>query len=278
MDDFDSERSRSARVIIEMAEIFAGKNVARSAAALSYYLTLSVFPLIVCVSAILGSMHIQESGLIEFLADVVPENALSTISGFFKYLDGYSSKLILSIGLVALLTSSSAAFRSFIGIMGDIQDKKRFVGIWGGVFSVVFSIALIAAVYISGLVILSGEWMIQILKTYFELGNILAHWTWIRFIILFLLLFVIIYSLYFISAPKAIKRTHRLPGAFAAAFVLLAASLLYSRMITASIRYAILYGSLASFVILMIWLYTCGIILILGNVFNVSLHKVRNGE
>ena len=96
-----------------------------------------------------------------------------------------------------------------------------------------------------------------------------------RFVALFLLLFGIIFGLYIISAPKETKKTHRLPGALAASIVLVVASAAYSRMITASIRYALLYGSLASFIIMMIWLYTCGIILTMGNVFNISLHNVR---
>jgi membrane protein len=113
----------------------------------------------------------------------------------------------------------------------------------------------------------------QILELYFGFGRILTVWTWIRFLILFLLLFFVIYGMYIISAPKETKRTHRLPGALAASVVLVAASILYSRMISASLKYTLLYGSLASFIILMIWLYTCAIILIMGNVFNISLQK-----
>ena len=93
--------------------------------------------------------------------------------------------------------------------------------------------------------------------------------------ILFMILLCIIYGVYSISAPREIKKIYRLPGALTAAVVLVAASAIYSRMITVSIRYALLYGSLASFIILMIWLYTCSIILIMGNVFNISLHKSR---
>lgn len=35
-----------------------------------------------------------------------------------------------------------------------------------------------------------------------------------------------------------------------------------------SSRYSLIYGSLASVIILLVWLYLCGNILILGNVFN----------
>jgi len=159
--------------------------------------------------------------------------------------------------------------------MGEIQGKMRFSGIWGGVFSFVFSIVFLAAIYVSGLVILSGKWLIQILETHLGFERFLSLWTWVRFVILFLILFGMIYGIYIISAPRETKKTHRLPGALAASVFLVVASILYSNLISASLKYAILYGSLASFVILMIWLYTCAIILIMGNVFNISLQKSR---
>jgi membrane protein len=67
----------------------------------------------------------------------------------------------------------------------------------------------------------------------------------------------------------------RLPGALTAAIVLVIASMLFSQLITFSIRYEVLYGSLASFVILMVWLYTCALILIMANVINISVSKLK---
>ena len=263
-----------SRVIREMVETFVKKHVARSAAALSYYLTISVFPFLVCLSAILGSIHVQRLDMVVIMSEILPADISSVLAGFFDRIGGVSIELLLGVGLAALLTSSSAAFRSFTGIIGEIQGKRRYGGVWGGVLSFVFSIALIVAIYISGFIILTGEWLMQILETSFGIGNVLALWSRVRFVILFLLLFAFIYGVYIGSAPKETKRTHRLPGALCASVVLVVASVIYSRIITASIRYELLYGSIASFIIIMIWLYTCGLILIMGNVFNVSLNKV----
>ena len=268
-------RDRIVLVVKDMARIFVVKHVARSAAALSYYLTISVFPFLICVSAILGSMRIQQTDLIAFLEEIIPVETFTAVNGFLSHISMYSPRLMLGIGIIALLTSSSAGFRSFSGIIGEIQGKSRFHGAWGAIFSFVSSIGFIVAIYVSGLVIISGEWLMQILRTYVGDSGIFELWTWVRFVILFILLFLVIYVIYLMSAPKETKRTHRLPGAISAAVVLVAASLIYSRMITASIKYAVLYGSLASFIILMIWLYTCGIILVMGNVFNISLRRVK---
>jgi len=275
MKNFLKLDGRVGRVLKEMLDAFLHKHVARSAAALAYYLTISFFPFLICVSAILGSLHIKESDLFAFMTEIFPADAVETIAEYLVHITGIRPEVMLVIGVTAMLTSSSAAFRSFTGIMGEIQGKMRYTGVRRGVFSFVFSIGFLAAIYVSGLVILTGEWLMQILEQYIGLGDVFELWSRVRFLLLFLLLFGIIFGIYIISAPREIRKTHRLPGAFAAAVVLVVASVLYSKLITASIKYALLYGSLASFIIMMIWLYTCGIILIMGNVFNVSLRKMK---
>ena len=42
-----------------------------------------------------------------------------------------------------------------------------------------------------------------------------------------------------------------------------------------STRYSLIYGSLASVIILLVWLYLCGNVLILGNVVNYVIYKHR---
>jgi len=249
--------------------------VARSAAALSYYLTLTVFPFLICASVILGSFNIQETDAFALLHGIIPDAAYSTLSNYLNYISTGRTEVMLTIGITAMLTSSSAAFRTFTGITGEIQGKMRFSGILGWLISFVFSVLLLAAIYASALVVVSGEWLMHVFETNFGIPELIGTWSRTRFIILFLFLFAVIYSVYFISAPKHTTRMSRLPGAFAASVILVAASMLYSRLITASIRYEVLYGSLASFIILMVWLYTCAMILITANVINISVGKLK---
>ena len=98
-------------------------------------------------------------------------------------------------------------------------------------------------------------------------------WQWLRFVLLFALLFVIIYAVYRLSAPRRRPAEQRVIGAVAAALALVAASVFFSWTISMSSRYPLIYGSLASLIILMIWLFICGNILIMGNALNVVLNR-----
>ncbi|MCL2661875.1 MAG: YihY/virulence factor BrkB family protein [Oscillospiraceae bacterium] len=267
--------SKVIAVAKDVISVFINYPIGRSAAALSYYLTLTVFPFLICASAIIGIVNLQETDALTILEGVIPEAAIDTLSDYFDYITNSRTELMLTIGLAAMLTSSSAAFRSFTGITGEIQGKMRFTGLWRWVISFIFSILLLVAIYASALIVLSGEWLTGFLELHFDIIELTAIWNWTRFLLLFFLLFAVIYSVYLISAPKHATRMSRLPGALTAAIVLVIASMLFSQLITFSIRYEVLYGSLASFVILMVWLYTCALILIMANVINISVSKLK---
>ena len=57
----------------------------------------------------------------------------------------------------------------------------------------------------------------------------------------------------------------------AASAALAAASMIFSLLMGNSARYSLIYGSLASVILLLVWLYLCGNILIMGNAVNYVL-------
>ena len=55
-------------------------------------------------------------------------------------------------------------------------------------------------------------------------------------------------------------------------------SVAFSAIIGASARYPLVYGSLASIIVLMLWLYTCCLILFGGAALNVALRDQKREE
>ena len=77
-----------------------------------------------------------------------------------------------------------------------------------------------------------------------------------------LLLVLIVYRA---GTPRgAVRRPVVLLSSLLAALAMVAASAVFSWFIGMSSRYALVYGSLASMIILLVWLYLCGNILLLG--------------
>ncbi|MDR0916256.1 MAG: YihY/virulence factor BrkB family protein [Oscillospiraceae bacterium] len=271
-------RRKFPRLLWEMYDVYVKQRVARSSAALSYFVVIALFPLLICAAAILGRLNISQESVLGVWQNIVPAAALSVVTEFLGYVNGNSSTVLIVAAVGVMLTSSSAAFRTIMSIFGDIQGERRFTGIGGYIFGFVLSGAFIAVIFISAIVVLSGNWIMQWLETYVLRASIANAWLWVRFILMFLVLFFVVFALYAAAAPRKSRTTCRLPGAIAASLLMVGVSAIYSRIISASARYALVYGSLASIIVLLIWMYTCGIVVIMGNVLNICYMKVyRNG-
>ena len=264
---------RKNDILWKMIDIYTKKRVPRSAAELSYYIVLSVFPLLICMNALLANLNIDWGGFVSAWEGIIPADALRVIGNYLSYIRSNDSEALIILGISGMAASSSAAFRSLMNIMEDIQGPCRFTGIFRTIFSFGMSLLFLAVVYVSALIVLLGEWVLVLLNDTFDTTLLLGVWKWVRFLIMFFLIYFITYGIYTATAPKEDPKLKRMPGAFIAAFLLVAVSIMYSWFINMSIKYTLVYGSIASVIILMVWIQNCGLILIMGNVFNVARGK-----
>lgn len=207
---------------------------------------------------------------------VVPSQTMAAINDYIGYISGNDSELLLATGLAVMITSSSAAFRTIMNIMADIQGKARFKGIRGLMVSFFMSIVFLAAIYFSCLIIVSGEWLMRVIKVQLGIDLFSDNWQWIRFLLMFFMLYIIIFAIYEVTSPRDSKHVPRSLGAIIAAALLVVVSMVFSYLIDMSSKYTLVYGSLASIIVLMVWFYACGMILIMGNVLNLVIHKYEN--
>ena len=258
--------------IKELIEIYVGSNVPRSAAELSYFLTLSIFPTLICVHAMLMKFLPGISLTLDELKGIIPLETLDIISDYLQYVSVHNSKTLLTAGILGMATTSAAAFRSIHSIMGDIQGVSRFRGIFALLFSFVFSLVFMAAIYFGIIVMVTGDWLIGFIGNIFPMLAGLALWNILKFPLMLVIFVLIIYGLYRITAPANTRGTF-FQGAVSAAIILVLVSVLFSWFISMSTRYPLIYGSLASIIIFMLWIYICGQILIMGNALNVVLRR-----
>ena len=154
---------------------------------------------------------------------------------------------------------------SFIGLLHlDIHT------LLSGLKGLFFSALLLATIYLSLVVLLTGSWLFQLIEDFFRLspGDLPWDWQWLRFFLLFALVFLFVLIVYRMAAPRGKPRPPLFTGALIASVALVASSILFSWFIGMSTRYSLVYGSITSIIILMVWLYLCGNVLILGGVFN----------
>lgn len=271
--------TRSAGFIREMAELYFGKHVARSAAELAYFLILSFFPLLICVNSFIGRLHLDLQALLRALDEIVPAQALSILGDYVGYITQNQSDGMLFAGLFMTLVFASSAFRALMDIMEELYGRPGYSGLGKVAASVAFSFLFLVTIYLSLIVLLTGDWLFRLVQDllHVRFSRGLWDWQWFRFLLLFCVVLLFVMLLYRLTAPRGGARPPVLTGALLAAAALVAASGLFSWFIGMSSQYSLVYGSLASVIILLVWLYLCGNLLILGNVFNCVWYR-RKGR
>ena len=58
--------NKSISFVKEFARLYTGKHITRSSAALSYYLTMTIFPLIICMYTMLGNSYSKAMTVLSF--------------------------------------------------------------------------------------------------------------------------------------------------------------------------------------------------------------------
>lgn len=249
-------------------DLYGSRRMGRSAAAFAYYLMLSFFPLLICVASIIGRTRIDTGELLELLSEVIPPQVTETLVTFFGYIHDNYSQAMLWAGIILLFTAASGAFGTIMATMGDLYGQQRYQGLLHTVMSFLYSAVFLVIIYLSVIVVATGDWFIDLLDQRFHVGEIIASWTWLRFILLTGIIMLLLLLLYRSVTPHNRPALPVLPGAIFGGLAILAVSILFSTMISASARYTLVYGSLASLIILMLWLHLIGTIILLGGLVN----------
>jgi len=281
--DSPSHRFRSlpVRFVTDVVHVYFSRRVSRASAGLAYFMVLTFFPIIICLSAFLNQLKLDFSVLLDEASHFLPVEIISIFREYLGYLSGNQSNGMLVAGIVMTVLFASAAVRGLMNIMHEIYGRSTFRGLRQLIASILFSLFLLVTVYLSLVVVVTGNWFFHLLGDLLGLENLVDYfdtWQWLKYLLLLAFVFLFILLLYRFAAPLDKPRPPVVPGALMASVALAGASMVFSLFISGSTRYSLVYGSLASVIILLVWLYLCGNILILGSAINYVIYSYRKSS
>lgn len=262
------------RFVKNFIRIYTDTQVTIASAALSYYFTMTFFPLIICLYTMLGNSYDQAMRIVQFLKSFASEEAIDLISDFLVYVASNNSPAMMVAGLAVLVTSASAASRSIQTTIGRMQGGVKFKAFMYFAFSILFSLVFLAALYFAMLVMLTGRQFITTVNKLLPFIDISHSWNWMRFLVMGGIFFVLVWGVYE-TAKRNCDEYSTFPGTVVTTVALVAESLLFSVFIGRSAKYPLVYGSLASLILLMLWLYSCCLIIYVGAAVNIALRDTR---
>lgn len=262
------------RLGMDMLEAYNRCSVAQSAAALAYFLILTLFPLLMCVNYFIGLFHLDLEQILLSMRQVFPQGVLQVIQDYLLYASQNQAPAVLPAALVTIVISASAGLRTMLHTMDRLYGREPERGIRRLLVSVVLSVLLLLTIYLSVVVIFTGNWFFLLLErrlpqellSLIPLSALSQLWLWLRYLVLFCFMLLVVLVIYWMGTPGQFHGWGLIWNATLTAAALVACSILFSWFIGMSSRYSLVYGSLASLIILLVWLYFCGNILLLGAV------------
>jgi membrane protein len=248
------------------------------AAELAFYFLFALFPTLLCVGAVLGiaarSAHQLYAHLIDYMALVIPTAALGAVVSTFNETTTAASSGKVTIGLIVAVWSASAgisAIQDTLNAVYKIVDSRSFF--WARIcaISLTFFMTIIVSLGLASL--LGADYAAHVIRHHISdpalrvAGETAAKCAgWILASGFVVLSFSVIY--YWAPDTRA-RRWHWLtPGGVVGILGWVLASLSLRLYLHFFNSYTLTYGSLGAVIILLMWFYITGLMILIGAEIN----------
>lgn len=306
-DDFDSARDefirrqgrRRPRVVLfikliaEFVRDMNDDNVGLYAAQAAFYSLLSAVPfLMLIIHCLKFFINVDTTLLVNTVRSTFPVPISTYINGVLLEVFSRSESIaLLSATLVtAVWISSKGIMAIYMGLNSIYGYTKNPNWIAARFVSVFYDVVFIVVIVGSIVCLVFGNTVLHLFRDYLSgftvvwyAFEVIFRMKYIIFFVLFILAFTGIYSF---LPQKKVKFLSQVPGATAIAVGWMGFSYIFSLYITYFSRYSLLYGSLTAIVFLMLWIFFCIYMLLIGAEINTHIqsgyfgrmHKILFGK
>lgn len=258
-----------------VAAYIARQNVPLYAANASFFLILSVFPMLVVLLALLRYTGIQVESLTELLSGVVPASLMPMVKRLVLSAYVGTSGTVLSLSAVAALWSASRGMYSFLRGLNSIYQAREDRGyLRTRLLSMVYTFAFLVVLVLTLVLHVFGADLLHHLSE-LPIPQFLLNLLDMRMFVLLVLQTVLFATMFMVLPNDRIRFRDGLPGALLATIGWQLFTNLYSVYSQKFTAYANIYGSVYVVALGMLWLYFCICIVFYGSVLNIILQKTN---
>ena len=272
-------RTGFGRLAGDMIRRYYLHDVARDSAALTYYLLFAIFPLLIFVSTLLGVLELDIASITAVLAPILPSDVVDIIRTYLEYVAANQSRQLLWFSLIFSIwfpmRSTGCLMHSLRKAFGRSAPENILLG---QLRTLLFTIWMIFVIGLTLALVVVGRRALYFLSGFLPLSEtFISVWGYLRFIILGLVMAISLGILYQLALGQRRPLREVLPGVGSSLAAWLLLSMAFSYYVENMARYAQLYGSIATIVVVLLWLYMSGQVLILGAELSASLiHRKKH--
>ncbi len=252
-------------------------DVPRDSAALTYYLLFAVFPLLIFISALLGALQLNVESITAFMGRFAPPAVVSIVRAYLQYISGNSSRNLLWFSLIFSVWFPMRATSCLMHSVRKAYGYDAPSSMWRGILrTLIFTVMLIISIALTVLLTVVGRRALNFVATLVTIPEgFIDLWSYLRFVLMGVIMAAMLWMLYMLALGEKIPARQVWPGVLASLAGWLAVSMAFSYYVEHFAHYAELYGSIATIVVALLWLYWSGMVLILGAELNGALMARR---
>ena len=245
-----------------------------TAKGVAYSAVFSLFPILMITASLLitannGQEYVRE--IVDAAYRVLPPGMGPIVEAYFKSAKERPVSLLIAASVLTLWTSSGVMISWMQGFRAAYQIPKT----WGIVKErlVAFGLTIMAGIplfFATVLVAFGNQIEAQLSEA---AGKVISPyvsglWMVIRWIIAIVTSVAVMQLIYHNAVPRTLKWHTVLPGASLATALWFPATIGFGYYVRHFARYNLFYGSLATPIVLLVWLYILSIIVLIGAEFN----------
>lgn len=263
---------------IYISGIFKNK-IGRKAAAISWSFTISLFPFILFLLSVLPYMpHYDRLQFYIFdvlMQNVFPSSMQHDVRGYIESNIVPNMKGISNFSIVlALIFATNGTFSLINGFNENTDEKlsdvKEFI------LSFFITIGFITIIFLALFGVYYSEFVLKLFTPTYEISWLVDNLSKIIGFISFPLFYFILLALfYWLGTVKITRFRHAVPGAVLTTVLFVVTTYLFAIYVKDIARYNVLYGSIGSMILLMVWVNVNVYLLLFGNELNMAIRKLR---
>ena len=239
-------------------------NLSEYTAQCAYYMVLSFIPFLMLIVTLIQYTGISQNTLVSVIQEFMPATMTDTTVGIIQ--EVYSKSVgTVSISAIFVLWSAKRGFYALSKGLHSIYETEKeynylYMQIKSLILTVLFILVVISVLFLS----VFGDSILDFMKLKYSISDNISNLFHLSKIgIYFVLFFIVLLMFRFVPGHKqGIKK--QIPGAVISTLGWYIISWVFSIYLDTFKGFSVMYGSLTTIVLAMMWVYFCMYIILIG--------------
>lgn len=244
------------------------QNISAFAASTTFFLFLSLVPMLILLCTIIPFTPLTEQNLITVATDLTPDVMAPLVVGLIQEVYEKSAG-ILSVALLVTIWSAGKgvlALMRGLNAINDVDEERNYFVV--RIVASFYTLIMLVMIILSLFIMVFGNALVDVLLYKIpDLQTFMSFLMNFRFIVVWAVLTIFFAMIYAYIPNRKLKFKEQLPGAMFSAIVWSVFSWIFS-VYVGSNNLGGVYGSLTIVIVVMLWMYFCMYIVLVGAYLN----------